>query len=314
MRPAGVETQTQSGLAAAIEVSQEVTAALAEHAPVVALETAVATHGLPTPHNLDALASMKREIEQEGGTAAICLALDGKLCIGASLNLVAQACRDRDKQKASVRDLGYVLAKRIPGGLTVSGTLPAASLAGIRVLATGGIGGVHRGAEVSGDVSADLYQLARSPVITVCSGAKSVLDIPRTLEMLETLGVPVYSYRTPRFPAFYLESSGQSTAYLESTTEIARVARAHWGLGNSSGIVIGQPLPAERALSQAEWDALIDRAHGEATHAGVQGADVTPYLLAHVAEASSGATVRANLTLLQHNARLGAQIAAALSA
>ncbi len=294
-------------------ISDDVATALELNRPVVALETAVATHGLPAPRNIEAMAEMARVIRERGCTPAICLAMDGLLHVGASLEQVEVAARSAAREKASVRNLGSVLARGVPAGLTVSATLFAATSAGIRVFATGGIGGVHAGSADTGDVSSDLHQLTRGPVITVCAGAKSVLDIPRTLEYLEALGVPVFGYRTENFPAFYLTASDVAVPALDSPQAIVDVARVQWQLGYRVGIVIGNPLPAPEALPEAAWTGWLGQANRDAHEAKVQGKDVTPFLLDRVARYSNGETVRANLVLLRRNAELAAQIAAALT-
>ncbi|MGH2443287.1 MAG: pseudouridine-5'-phosphate glycosidase, partial [Chloroflexota bacterium] len=231
------------------------------------------------------------------------------LWIGASYERAAAVAGDPHRVKATARDLGASMARRLPAGLTVSATLVAAGIAGIQTFATGGIGGVHRDAAQSGDISSDLLQLTRSPVITVCSGAKSVLDLSRTLEYLETAGVPVFAYRSEEFPAFFLRTSGIPCAALDSPLQIAQVARLQWNLGSSSALVIGNPLPAEHAIDVEMWERWSATAHRDAQENNIRGKAVTPYLLDHVARASQGETVRANLVLLEANARLAAEIA-----
>jgi pseudouridine-5'-phosphate glycosidase len=294
-----------------VRLGDEVAAALQEGRPIVALESAVITHGLPEPHNLEAARSMAEAVRAGGAVPAICLVDESQLWIGAGLERAAAVARNPKREKASVRDLGAAISMRIAAGLTVSATLFAAGLAGIRVFATGGIGGVHS-PTISGDVSADLLQLGRSPVITVCSGAKSVLDIPRTLEFLETAGVPVFSYRTPDFPGFYLSKSGVSTPVLSSPGEVARAARTQWELGLEIGLVLGNPIPAEERIPDEEWRGWFDEAQLSAERDGMRGKAVTPYLLGRVATLSGGRTVQANLALLQSNASLAAEVAVAL--
>jgi pseudouridine-5'-phosphate glycosidase len=304
--------EPQSDRPEVVRISAEVRQSIADGRGVVALETAVVTHGLPPPANLDVLSAMEEAIRAEGAVPAVCLVQDAYLWIGADTDRVAVAARDAARQKASVRDLGAAIARSISAGLTVSATLFAARLAGIRVFATGGIGGVHLGAAQTGDISADLLQLARVPIITVCSGAKSVLDIPRTLEFLEMAGVPVFSYRSSHFPAFYLRQSGVQVTSLESVEEIARVAKTQWSLGHEAGLVIGNPIPTDAALDPEEWATWLDAANDAAARDAIQGKDVTPYLLDRVAGYSGGRTVAANVALLINNARLAAQIACAL--
>jgi pseudouridine-5'-phosphate glycosidase len=235
---------------------------------------------------------------------------DGELWVGATLEQIEAVSRYESREKASVRDLGVALACGISAGLTVSATLLAAELAGIRVLATGGIGGVHDGS--SGDVSSDLPQLTRSQVITVCSGAKSILDIPRTLEYLETLGVPVFSYGAREFPAFYVRSSGIPARMLQSVDEVVKAAGAQWDLGYTGGVVIAKPIEPEAEVPPEDWIGWLEQARRSARAEGVQGKAVTPYLLSYVAKLSGGRTIDANVALLRQNARLAAEISAAL--
>lgn len=289
-----------------------VASALEGGKPVVALETAVVTHGLPAPSNMEAILAMQHEVEEAGATPAVCLVEGGRLWIGAQEAQIRAVALDPCTVKASVRDLGPVMARGASAGMTVSATLLAADIAGIAVFATGGIGGVHLGE--SADVSADLHQLAQRRVVTVCSGAKSVLDIPRTLEYLETFGVPVFTYGSSMFPAFYLHSSGCPSQRLDSPTEVAQVVRQHWALRPETGVVVANPLAEPESLTSGEWKDWLGRARREADRERVQGKNVTPYLLARVAEYSHGRTVRANLALLISNAQLAGQIAVALTA
>jgi pseudouridylate synthase len=294
-----------------VQLGDEVAAGLEKHRPVVALESAVMTHGLPEPYNLEAAEAMAEAVRAQGAVPAICLVDESRLWIGAELERAAAVARNPRREKASVRDLGAAIFLGSAAGLTVSATLFAASLVGIRVFATGGIGGVHAPAS-SGDISADLLQLGRSPVITVCSGAKSVLDIPRTLEFLETSGVPVFSYRTTDFPGFYLSTCGVSTPVLSSPHEVAGVARTQWELGLHRGLVLGNPLPERERIPDEEWSEWLQQAQLEAERDRIQGKRVTPYLLDRVAALSEGRTVRANLALLRSNASLAAEVAVAL--
>lgn len=293
-------------------LGDEVRDALEADHPVVALESAVLTHGLPSPQNMAAVREMELAIRQAGAIPAVCLVSDHRLWVGASPELAEAVATHPGREKASIRDLGGALASGIPAGLTVSATLFAAHRAGIRVFATGGIGGVHVGSDVTGDVSADLVQLGRLPVITVCSGAKSVLDIPRTLEFLETMGVPVYSYQVPHFPAFYLRSSGVPTAMREHPAEIAEAARQQWALGYDAGLVVGHAIAEAEAIEPALWNEWLLKAQDAARRDGIRGKGVTPYLLDQVARLSAGRTVRANIALLAGNAALAARIAVAL--
>ncbi len=300
-------------LASYLDVAPEVAAALAKGGPVVALETTAIAHGLPRPLNLETARAMDAAVRAEGAVPAWIALLDGRVRVGlAADELAAFAGRD-DVAKASRRDLGPLLAARRPGATTVAGTLRIAHLAGIRVFATGGIGGVHRGAETSFDVSADLNTLADAPVAVVSAGAKSILDLPRTLEVLETLSVPVVGYGCSEFPAFYCRSAGLALpARVEGPREAASVLSAHWALNPGSGLLFANPVPEAAALSRAEVEGWIAAALDEA--AGIAGPEVTPFLLSRLAELSGGRTLDANVALLEDNARVAARIARVLAA
>jgi pseudouridylate synthase len=301
-----------SSLPSQVCLGDEVALALQAGQPVVALESAVITHGLPEPQNLEAASCMAEAVRARGAIPAICLVHESLLWIGADLDRAAAVARNPKREKASVRDLGIAIATGAAAGLTVSATLFAAALARIQVFATGGIGGVHAPVG-SGDVSADLLQLSRSPVVTVCSGAKSVLDIPRTLEFLETAGVPVFSYRTRDFPGFYLLKSGAYAPVLSSPDEVARAARMQWELGLTTGLVLGNPIPAHEQIAEDDWRDWLQEAQSSAEREHIQGKAVTPYLLDRVASLSGGRTVQANIALLESNAILAAEVAVALS-
>lgn len=297
-----------------LHLGDSVREAQARGEAIVALESAVVTHGLPQPRNLQAAEEMAAAIRAGGATPALCLVHQGGLIVGATMAEASEVASDPHVQKASVRDLGRMIATGVNAGLTVSATLCAAHATGIRVFATGGIGGVHLGAENTGDISADLLELSRRPVVTVCAGAKSVLDLSRTLEFLETAGVPVVGHRVSEFPAFYLRSSGLPVPCLPDADTVARAARAQWELGNLAGMVVGNPLPIEDAIAPSDWDEWLAQARAGAEQAGISGQAVTPDLLARVAEISGGRTVEANIALLVSNARLAAEIACALTA
>jgi pseudouridylate synthase len=296
-----------------LNIGDEVQEALSREGAIVALESAVLTHGLPHPENFEALERMEREARAAGAIPATCIVHDGSLWVGATRAVVEEVAADANREKASVRDLGRVLAKRLNAGLTVSASLFAAHRAGIRVFATGGIGGVHLDAAETGDTSADLLQLSRLPLVTICSGAKSVLDIPRTLEYLETAGVPVLGYQSARFPAFYTLDSGFEVPRVESAAEIAGIARAQWDLQYASGLVVGNPIPADAAIAPGEWESYLESALSSAARNDIQGNEVTPYLLSEVASSSNGRTIQANLALLASNARLAGAVAVELS-
>lgn len=299
-------------------LSPQVALALQAGSPLVALESTVITHGLPYPENLQLARDMESEVRHHGALPATIAVLHGRVAVGledAQLESLAQAAQAPhvSMRKISSRDFAAAIVQQADGGTTVAGTLVAARRAGLRVFATGGIGGVHRQAPF--DVSADLTLLGRTPLVVVCAGAKAILDLPATLEMLETLGVPVVGYQTDEFPAFYSRSSGLKTsARADSPQEIARLAQAHWELGLDSAILVVNPPPLEAALPPQEVNVFIQQALDEGQAQGVHGQAVTPFLLRRVSELSAGASLRANLALLRNNARLAAQIAAALAA
>jgi pseudouridylate synthase len=286
----------------------EVANALRSGLPVVALESAVITHGLPRPTNLSLAQSLEGEIRALGAVPATTALLDGKVHIGLTPADLERLANMEHTRKISRRDFGLAVARGESGGTTVCGTLMISRAAGIRVFATGGIGGVHRGTTF--DISAALPELSRSPVIVVCAGAKAILDLPNTLEYLETAGVPVVGYQTNDFPAFYTRSSGLPVNLrVETPAEIAAVARAQWDLGLESAVLVGNPPPAETALPAEQVEGAIQQALGEAKAQDVRGAAVTPFLLARVSALSHGASLESNLSLLRNNARLAALIA-----
>lgn len=296
-----------------IEVRPDIQSAIADGAPVVALESTVITHGLPHPANLETALSMEEAVRRGGALPATIAIIGGKIHVGldeSQLEYLA-GLPAQDVFKCSRRDLAVVLAKKRNGGTTVAGTMIIAHQAGIKVFATGGIGGVHRGHPF--DVSADLQELARTPVTVVCSGAKSILDLPATMEVLETNGVTLVGYQTDELPAFFARHSGlQVPARAESPAEIAHIIAAHSQLGLQSGIVVGVPVPGGDAYDADHAEALIAQATQEAEALDVTGAAATPWLLNRIAELSSGQSVEANVALLRNNGNVAAQIAAAL--
>jgi len=298
----------------ALLIRDDVAAALQAGQPVVALESTVIAHGLPRPQNLETARAMEAAVREEGAIPATIAILAGRLVAGLSSEQLAAFAATDGIAKVSRADLAAVLATRQTGATTVAATMLIAARAGIRVFATGGIGGVHRGAELSFDISADLPEIARTPVAVVCAGAKAILDLPRTLEVLETLGVPVAGYRTDKFPAFFVEDSGlQLQSRVDTPSEAARLMQLHWQLGLTSGIVFCNPPPSASALGKREVDAWIAQALQAAAVAGIRGKSVTPYLLDYLAKASGGKTLETNIALLVNNARVAAQIAKAYS-
>lgn len=289
-------------------LTKEVRQALKEDRPIVALESTVITHGLPHPDNIHLAFDMESEVRAQDAVPATIAVLDGKIHIGLEQEELEKLAKGKGNRKISVRDYGPALAQKSSGGTTVAGTLYAAQQVGIQVFATGGIGGVHRNAPF--DISADLPQLAKSPVVVVCAGAKAILDLPATLEYLETAGVPVVSYQTDEFPAFYsLESGLPAQARADTPEEIAEIAKAHWGLGFKSAVLVGNPPPEKSALPAAQIEVHIQQALDEAREQNIRGQAVTPFLLGRVSELSGGDSLKANLALLKNNARLAGEIA-----
>jgi pseudouridine-5'-phosphate glycosidase len=300
-------------VSAPVDVAPEVAAALAAGKPVVALESTVIAHGLPRPNNLDVARGLQAVVRAAGAVPATIAVLDGRVRVGLEPAELERIAGDPEIAKLSWRDVPLAVARGGDGATTVAGTLAVAGHVGIRVSATGGIGGVHPGAEMTFDVSADLGALARTPCLVVCSGAKSLLDLPRTAELLETLGVPLLGYGTDELPAFYTRSSGlRVAARVDSPAEAAAVARAQWALGLSGGLVLAVPVPEVAALTEAEVAALLAEAHARATAAGVRGPALTPFLLDDVHARSEGRTLAANAALLRHNAAVAGAVAAYL--
>jgi pseudouridylate synthase len=289
-------------------IQPEIIQALREHKPIVALESTVITHGLPHPQNLSLAHEMEREIRNLGCVPATIAILDGKVCVGLDDVQLERLAIGENMLKISGRDFSHTIAMGKSGGTTVAGTLLAAHAAGIRVFATGGIGGVHRQAPF--DVSADLMQLAQTSMIVVCAGAKAILDLPATLEVLESNGVPVIGYQTDEFPAFYSLSSGLSVSVrAETPEEVVAIASAHWGMGMTSSVLVAVPPPKKTALKPEMVENVIQIALNEAVENHIHGQEVTPYLLSRVSELTGGTSLKANLALLHNNARVAAQIA-----
>jgi pseudouridine-5'-phosphate glycosidase len=297
----------------ALDVRPEVAAAVRDGRPVVALESTAIAHGLPWPVNLETAQAVEAAVRQEGGVPATIAVWQGRPVVGLSEHELRALAQEKNVLKASRRDLGFAVAQGRTAATTVAATMFLASQAGIRLFATGGIGGAHRDPQQPWDISADLFELARTPVAVVCAGAKSILDMPRTLEILETHGVPVVGYGTDEFPAFYLRSSGEpATARVDTPAEAAALLAAHWGL-NGAGVVLAQPMAAELALDSGELTTALEQVEREAASVGVRGKDLTPFLLAGLHEVTQGKTLEANRVLLVANARLAAQVARCLA-
>jgi pseudouridine-5'-phosphate glycosidase len=300
-------------MTAPLDTSSEVAAALREGQPVVALESTLIAHGLPWPVNLQTAQAAEAAVRSAGAVPATIAIWHGRPVVGLDAEQVEYLARNPGVRKLSRRDLAAAVVQRACGATTVAATMALAHAAGIAVFATGGIGGVHRRRDgAPPDVSADLYELARTPVAVVCTGAKSILDLPATLELLETLGVPVVGYGTHEFPAFFLASSGlPAPATVAEPAEAAALLQAHWSL-RGAGVVLAQPLPAEQVLDPHTFAAALARAEAEAERQRIEGPALTPFLLRRLAELSDGRTLRANQALIVANARLAARVAGAL--
>jgi pseudouridine-5'-phosphate glycosidase len=290
------------------KINPEVEKALQFGKPVVALESTVITHGLPYPENVNLANDMEKVIREQGCIPATIAIIEGKICVGLDRALMDLLVHCKDVCKISVRDIAPAVVMHKSGGTTVAGTLAIAQILGIKVFATGGIGGVHRGAPF--DVSADLGQLTRSQLVVVCAGAKAILDIPATLEVLETYGVPVIGYKTAEFPAFFSISSGLPvTVRTDLPEEIAVLAKTHWEMGMESSILVAVPPPADVALDAGEVESAIQTALDDAVDRHIHGQAMTPFLLRRVSELTGGSSLKANLGLLRNNASVAAEIA-----
>ncbi len=293
-----------------ISQSPEITHALQTNVPIVALESTVITHGLPRPKNVQLARDMEAAIRLEGAMPVTIAVINGKVRIGLTGDELARLAEAKSPLKVSHRDFATAIVKKASGGTTVAGTMLVAYHAGIKVFATGGIGGVHK--ENAFDISTDLRALAETPMIVVCSGAKAILDLPATLEYLETMGVPVVGYQTGKFPEFYSrEGDLDVSVQLDSPQEIAEFAQAHWSLGLRSAVLVTNPIPVTDAIPKSELEPIILQASKEAREKKIRGQALTPYLLQRISELTNERSLRANLALLRNNARLAAQIAKA---
>ena len=295
-----------------IDISEEIQNSIKGNGPVVALESTIISHGMPFPQNLETALEVERIIRKEGAIPATIAVLEGRIKIGLS-NLELEQFAQRTKTvKVSSRDLPLALSQKQDGGTTVAASMICASMAGISVFVTGGIGGVHRGSEKTMDISGDLMELARTNVAVVCAGIKSILDIPRTLEYLETQGVPVIGYRTDEFPAFYTTTSGYSVqSRINTAEEIARCMKVKWELGLEGGMVIANPVLREDAMDEEVIEEAISKSLKEASEKGIDGKAVTPFLLERISQLTDGESLKTNIALICNNALLGAKIASA---
>jgi pseudouridine-5'-phosphate glycosidase len=299
-----------------LDIAPDVQHALATGRAVVALESTIISHGMPYPQNVATALQVEAEVRAHGAVPATIAIVGGRLKAGLSKDEIEQLGRaGHAVTKVSRRDLPFIVARGGLGATTVAATMLIAAMAGIRVFATGGIGGVHRGAQESFDVSADLQELAQTPVAVVCAGAKSILDLRLTLEYLETHGVPVVGYQTDALPAFFTRDSAYQVDYrLDSAAEIAAVLKAKWGMGLQGGMVVANPIPAQYAMQRAAIDQAIEQALQEAAQQGIAGKASTPFLLARVCELTGGDSLASNIQLVLNNARLAAAIAIAYQA
>lgn len=297
-----------------LELSQEVATAIQENQPVVALESTIISHGMPFPQNMETALKVEEIVRKNGAIPATVAILDGRFKVGLSINEIRHlGQKGQAVVKASRRDIPYLISQGIDGATTVASTMIAAKMAGIKVFATGGIGGVHRGAETSFDVSADLQELAKTNVAVVCAGIKAILDLGLTLEYLETHGVPVLGYQTKELPAFYTQKSGFGVDYqLNNPTEIANFLKVKWSMNLEGGVVIANPIPKEKELDYDYMMQNIALAIREANQLGIKGKESTPFLLAKVKTLTEGKSLASNIELVYNNARLAAEIAVAL--
>ncbi len=296
-----------------LDIKPEIKEALAQNKPVVALESTIISHGMPFPKNFETAILVEKTVRENGAIPATIAIINGKIKVGLVKEEINFLAKEGQKViKTSRRDLPVIIAKKMNGATTVSATMIAAELAGIKIFATGGIGGVHRGATETFDISADLYELAKTNVAVVCAGIKSILDLGLTLEVLESLGVPVWGYQTDELPAFYTRKSGFKLDYkMNSPTEIAEALQAKWSLNLNGGVVIANPVPEKFSLNKEVMKKVIEQALKAQNKAGIKGKESTPFLLAKVKELTHGESLVSNIELVLNNARLAAEIAVA---
>lgn len=299
-----------------LHLHPDVQAALHDQRPVVALESTIISHGMPYPQNVETALRVEETVREAGATPATIAILDGHLCAGLTADQIdSLGKKGTQVTKVSRRDLPVITARRQDGATTVAATMIIARMAGIPIFATGGIGGVHRGVEHTLDISADLQELARTNVAVVCAGAKSILDLPRSLEYLETMGVPVLGYGTHEFPAFYTRSSGLLVDYqVDRSDEVARILHDKWTMGLAGGVIIANPVPQTYAMDEARMEQVIGQAVQEAEAQQISGKALTPFLLARIEALTGGDSLEANIQLVRHNAHVAAEISVAFAA
>ncbi|NTW95380.1 MAG: pseudouridine-5'-phosphate glycosidase [Erysipelotrichaceae bacterium] len=297
-----------------LDINLEVAAALKNGKAVVALESTIISHGMPYPKNVETALNVEKIVRENGAIPATIAILKGRLKVGLTADEIEYLGKAKDVVKCSRRDIPFIIAKKLDGATTVASTMILASMAGIKIFATGGVGGVHRGAQETFDISADLLELAQTDVAVVCAGAKSILDIGLTLEYLETNGVPVVGYQTDELPAFYTRKSGFGVDYrIDSPEEMAQTLKAKWDLKLKGGLIIANPIPEAYAMDLDTITKAIEEALKQAQRDGIKGKESTPYLLAKVKELTGGDSLDSNIQLVYNNAKVGAQVAVALA-
>lgn len=297
-----------------LDIKPDVAEALKEGRPVVALESTIISHGMPYPKNVETALNVEKIVRENGAVPATIAILEGRLKVGLSENEIEYLGKAHNVVKTSRRDIPFIVARKMDGATTVASTMIIAALAGIKVFATGGIGGVHRGAQETFDISADLQELARTNVAVVCAGAKSILDIGLTLEYLETFGVPVIGFGTDEFPAFYTRKSGHKVDYrVDSAEDLAAALKTKWDLELNGGVVVGNPIPEEHEMDYETITNAIEKAIKEADESGIHGKETTPFLLAKVKDLTGGDSLESNIALVYNNAKVGAQLAVELA-
>lgn len=290
------------------DYSDEVQQAITEKSPILALESTLITHGLPYPKNKETALAIEKTVRDNGVTPATIALMNGKIKIGLNESELDALVHDQHVKKASIRDIPFMLSQNLNAGTTVASTLFCAEAAGIKVFATGGIGGVHRGED--GDVSADLIALSHIPIAVICAGAKAILDIPKTLEFLETQSIPVIGYRTDNFPAFYTaETKYTLSTQIDDVNSLAKLLKTHWQLNMKSGVLIANPIPLTHEIPADIIEPVIANALVKAEQNQVRGKDITPFLLAEVAQVTKGKSLNSNIQLILNNVRLGALLA-----
>jgi len=296
-----------------LQIASEIEEALDKKQAVVALESTIISHGMPYPQNVETALEVEQTVRRNGAIPATIALMDGKLKVGlTTAELTVLGKKGQNTTKTSRRDVPFVLAKKLNGSTTVAATMLIASMAGIHVFATGGIGGVHRGANETMDISADLQELSRTNVAVVCAGAKAILDLPLTMEYLETQGVPVIGFQTEHFPAFYLRESGLPVDYMvDNAKELAQALKIKWDMGLQGGVVVANPIPEQYEMQFAKINQAVNQALESMKEQGIKGKAITPFLLSKIEELTQGASLKANIQLIYHNAKVAASLAKA---